>query len=55
MSFLTAAVNLVVAVAFIAWWPDFIAVFSIASKMALFSGQLLTVRALTRPLGDHWR
>jgi intracellular septation protein A len=44
--FLTGAANLVVAVAFPAQWPAFLAIFPMASKIALFAVQYLTVRTL---------
>ena len=40
----TAAANLVVAFAFTAYWPLFMAVFPMASKIALFAIQYTTVR-----------
>lgn len=42
----TAALNLVVALAFTAVWPAFIGIFPIASKLLLFSGQFLTVHMI---------
>lgn len=46
LMFLTGALNLVVAVAFTPWWPTFIAVFPLASKLALFAVQFGVVRFL---------
>jgi uncharacterized membrane protein len=44
LMFVTGAANLVFALAFTAWWPAFLAVFPMASKIALFAIQYLTVR-----------
>lgn len=44
MMFVTGALNLVVAVAFTAWWPTFIAVFPLISKLGLFAVQFAIVR-----------
>jgi intracellular septation protein A len=44
--FLTGAANLVVAIAFPALWPAFLAIFPTTSKIALFAIQYVTVRAL---------
>jgi len=46
---LTAAANLIMATAFTAQWPLFMAVFPMASKIVLFAVQFLTVRAYVRP------
>lgn len=46
MMFLTGALNLVVAVAFTAWWPTFIAVFPLVSKLGLFAVQFSIVRLI---------
>jgi intracellular septation protein len=45
---LTAAANLAVAVAEPSWWPAFIAVVPLASKVALFAVQYLSVRIVVR-------
>ncbi|HEX5262482.1 MAG TPA: septation protein IspZ [Phenylobacterium sp.] len=45
---LTAVVNLVVAIWFTALWPAFIAVVPMASKLALFAFQYVTVRRFVR-------
>jgi intracellular septation protein A len=45
----TAAANLLVAIAYPAFWPAFMAVFPIGSKLALFAIQFTTVRAIVRP------
>jgi intracellular septation protein A len=47
LMFLTGIGNLVVAVAFTSWWPSFLAVFPLASKLALFGFQFLFVRAVS--------
>jgi len=44
----TALVNIVVAVRFTAQWPAFIAVVPMASKIALFAAQYLSVRYVVR-------
>lgn len=44
MMFVTGALNMVVAVAFTAWWPTFIAVFPLVSKLGLFAVQFAIVR-----------
>ncbi len=46
LMFLTGALNLVVAVAFTAWWPSFIAVFPLVSKLGLFAVQFSVVRRI---------
>lgn len=46
---LTAAANLYTAIALPALWPAFMAVFPMASKIALFAAQYLTVRAIVKP------
>lgn len=46
LMFLTGALNLVVAVAFTAWWPTFIAVFPLATKLGLFAVQFSIVRLI---------
>ena len=46
LMFLTAAANLVIALAFTAWWPMFLGVFPLASKAALFAFQFLFVRVV---------
>ena len=52
LMFLTGAANLVVAVGFQAYWPAFLAVFPMASKLALFAVQYATVRRVAmRELG----
>lgn len=52
LMFLTGAANLVMAVWFQAWWPAFLAIFPMTSKIALFAVQYLTVRhAAMRELG----
>ena len=45
---LTAAANMVVAVAFPSQWPAFIAVVPLASKVVLFAVQYLSVRMMVR-------
>jgi intracellular septation protein A len=45
---LTAALNLVAAIAFTTLWPMFIAIFPITSKLALFAVQFITVRTAIR-------
>ena len=44
--FLTGAVNLVVAVAFTAWWPAFVATVPLASKLLLFAVQFVLTRRI---------
>ncbi len=44
LMFVTGAANLVIALAFTAWWPAFLAAFPMASKIALFAIQYVTVR-----------
>jgi len=44
---LTAVANLVIAISFPAYWPAFMAIFPMASKIALFAVQFATVRHLT--------
>ena len=44
LMFVTSAANLVMAVWFTAFWPAFLAIFPVASKVALFAVQYLTVR-----------
>lgn len=46
---LTAGANLYTAVYFPAFWPGFMAVFPMASKLTLFAIQFLTVRAIVKP------
>jgi intracellular septation protein len=48
LMFLTAAANLVVALAFTANWPAFIAIFPISTKIALFAVQYVSIRAAIR-------
>ncbi len=48
LMFLTGALNLVVAVAFTSWWPMFIGVFPLASKLGLFAVQFGVVRFLAQ-------
>ena len=48
LMFLSGAANAVVAVAFTDHWVAFMAVFPIASKIALFAIQYLTMRAVVR-------
>jgi intracellular septation protein len=48
MMFLTGVANLVVALAFTAWWPAFVAVVPLASKITLFAIQYLITRAVGR-------
>jgi intracellular septation protein len=48
LMFITAGLNLVVAVAFTAHWPAFIAAFPIASKLALFAVQYIVIRTAIR-------
>lgn len=43
--FVTAVANLVIAVAFTAWWPLFVAVFPLASKALVFAIQFVILRA----------
>lgn len=44
LMFLTGAANLVVALAFTPWWPTFLAVFPVVSKLSLFGFQFVFVR-----------
>ncbi|MBN8847597.1 MULTISPECIES: septation protein IspZ [unclassified Sphingomonas] len=44
----TAALNLLFALALTTAWPEFIAVFPLASKLLLFAAQFLTVNAIGR-------
>jgi len=46
LMFLTGAANLVVALAFTPWWPAFLGVFPIASKLTLFGFQFVVVRLI---------
>lgn len=46
LMFLTGGLNLLVAVAFTAWWPTFIAVFPLVSKFGLFAVQFAVVRLI---------
>ena len=46
---LTAAANLYTATFLPAFWPAFMAVFPITSKLALFAVQYLTVQAIVKP------
>lgn len=46
---LTGVANLVIAVWFTEAWPLYKAVFPIASKLALFGVQFLTIRAIVKP------
>jgi intracellular septation protein len=48
LMFFTAAANLVVALAFTAGWPAFIAIFPISTKIALFAVQYVSIRAAIR-------
>jgi intracellular septation protein len=48
LMFLTATANLVVALAFTANWPAFIAIFPISTKIALFAVQYVSIRAAIR-------
>ncbi|HEX4693396.1 inner membrane-spanning protein YciB [Sphingomonas sp.] len=46
LMFLTGATNLIVALVFTAWWPTFLAVFPLASKLLLFGFQFIFVRVI---------
>ena len=46
---LTAASNLVIAIYAPAFWPTYLAIFPMGSKLALFAIQFLTVRAYVKP------
>jgi intracellular septation protein len=48
LMFLTAAANLVIVLAFTAFWPTFIAVFPLGSKIALFTVQYVSIRTAIR-------
>jgi intracellular septation protein len=48
LMFLTAAANLIVALAFTASWPAFIAVFPLSTKIALFAVQYVSIRVTIR-------
>jgi intracellular septation protein A len=48
LMFLTALLNLVIAVRFTSIWPEFIAVFPLASKIALFLIHFASVRIIAR-------
>jgi intracellular septation protein len=48
LMFLTAILNLVIAVWFTAYWAGFIAAFPLASKIALFAVQFANVKATAR-------
>jgi intracellular septation protein len=48
LMFLTAAANLVVAFAFTASWPAFIAIFPLSTKIALFAVQYVSIRIAIR-------
>jgi intracellular septation protein A len=48
LMFLTAILNLIIAVWFTARWPEFIAVFPLASKIALFLIHFASIRITTR-------
>jgi intracellular septation protein len=48
LMFLTAGLNLIVAIAFTASWPAFIAAFPLPSKLALFATQYIVVRGAIR-------
>jgi len=47
----TAALNLLVAVAFTAWWPLFIGAFPLASKLVLFGIQFTQMKLTARRMG----
>jgi intracellular septation protein A len=55
LMFATAIANLVVALAFTAWWPAFVATVPAGSKFALFAGQFAFVysRGRTRIRGER--
>lgn len=46
LMFFTGAANLVVALVFTAWWPLFLAVFPLASKLLLFAFQFILVHTI---------
>lgn len=48
LMFITGAANLVIAIRFPALWPAFLAIFPMASKIALFGVQFVTVRYVAR-------
>jgi intracellular septation protein A len=48
LMFVTAAANLIVAVWFTQYWIAFVAMFPVASKVALFAIQYLTSRTIAR-------
>jgi intracellular septation protein len=46
LMFVTGAANLLVALLFSRWWPTFLAVFPLASKLTLFAFQFIVVRTI---------
>lgn len=46
LMFVTGFANLVVALVFTAWWPTFLAVFPLASKLVLFALQFVLIRTI---------
>jgi intracellular septation protein A len=51
LMFATGLTNLVVALAFTAWWPLFVATFPLVSKLALFAVQFAIVYSIGRARG----
>ena len=59
MMFASAALNLIVAVFFTAWWPLFIGIFPLASKFGLFALHIAVAHfigqaRLRRMAGNEW-
>ncbi|MBB6427047.1 inner membrane-spanning protein YciB [Sphingopyxis sp. JAI128] len=48
LMFASAALNLVIALFFTAWWPLFVGIFPLASKFGLFAIHLAVVHVITR-------
>jgi intracellular septation protein A len=48
LMFVTAGANLIVALAFTAWWPAFIGIFPLASKLVLFAVNFTIAYAIAR-------
>ena len=55
LMFATAALNLIVAIAFTAWWPIFIGTFPLFSKLLLFAVQFGVVYTVGRARGRRAR
>lgn len=53
LMFVTAAANLVIALVFTSWWPLFVAVFPLGSKLALFAIQFGVTYTVGRARGKR--